>query len=673
MATVARLKALILGRARDPLRADTRHHMALVAFLAWVGLGADGLSSACYGPEEAFRALGDHTHLAPYLALAMAVTVFVIALAYNQVIELFPSGGGGYKVATHLLGARAGLLSGAALLVDYALTIAISVASGADAVFSLLPVGALGFKLLTAAALVCLLTVLNLRGIKESITVLLPIFLGFFVSHAYLIAQGIHAHREAIPRLFDAMVAETHSISLEHGWLFIAAILLRAYSLGGGTYTGLEAVSNNVNMLAEPRVSTGRYTMLYMALSLSFTAGGIILLYLLWEARPVPGQTLNAVVFASIIESWAIPEPWVREALLIGVLACEAGLLLVAANTGFLGGPAVLANMAADSWVPHQFRSLSVRLVTQNGVLLMGLAALAILVGTDGDVGVLVVLYSINVFLTFTLSLAGLVKHWWMYRRDERHWGRRLLLALTGLLVTSSILVVTFVEKFADGGWLTMLITAVVVIVCVFVRRHYLEVAVELEGVERLLAPAQVEDPDETKTVPRPRPAGTDGGVPGRSQPRGRDAHLTLGPAHVPGVLQELRVSLRGRGRCPEFLWAGGAAVAPLPDREHAALLHRLLSSPRARGDRPQCLRGRSQRRAGAAGRGGDGRVSAQPVLRGEARVRARELAHARPPQPDGLVGPTPAEPPRPVDGDHPAQALKTAKTAATERLAPPG
>ena len=502
MATVARLKALILGRARDPLRADTRHHMALVAFLAWVGLGADGLSSACYGPEEAFRALGDHTHLAPYLALAMAVTVFVIALAYNQVIELFPSGGGGYKVATHLLGARAGLLSGAALLVDYALTIAISVASGADAVFSLLPLGALGFKLITAAALVCLLTVLNLRGIKESITVLLPIFLGFFVSHAYLIAQGIHAHREAIPRLFDAMVAETHSISLEHGWLFIAAILLRAYSLGGGTYTGLEAVSNNVNMLAEPRVSTGRYTMLYMALSLSFTAGGIILLYLLWEARPVPGQTLNAVVFASIIESWAIPEPWVREALLIGVLACEAGLLLVAANTGFLGGPAVLANMAADSWVPHQFRSLSVRLVTQNGVLLMGLAALAILVGTDGDVGVLVVLYSINVFLTFTLSLAGLVKHWWMYRRDERHWGRRLLLALTGLLVTSSILVVTFVVKFADGGWLTMLITAVVVIVCVFVHRHYLEVAVDLEGVERLLAPAQVEDPDETKTVP---------------------------------------------------------------------------------------------------------------------------------------------------------------------------
>lgn len=192
--------------------------------------------------------------------------------------------------------------------------------------------------------------------------------------------------------------------------------------------------------------------------------------------------------------------------MLIGVLACEAGLLLVAANTGFLGGPAVLANMAADSWVPHQFRSLSVRLVTQNGVVLMGLAALSILLFTDGDVGVLVVLYSINVFLTFTLSLAGLVRHWWISRRDEARWRERLALALLGLTVTSSILVVTFVEKFADGGWLTVLITTVVVIVCLYVHRHYREVAVELEEVDRLLAPAQIDDPDETRPPPSLEP-----------------------------------------------------------------------------------------------------------------------------------------------------------------------
>ncbi len=188
-------------------------------------------------------------------------------------------------------------------------------------------------------------------------------------------------------------------------------MLLLAYSQGGGTYTGIEAVSNNVNVLAEPRVRTGKITMLYMALSLAFTAGGIILLYLLWNARPAEGQTLNAVAFGAIIESfgWDLP---VSQAALLIVLLLEAGLLFVAANTGFLGGPAVLSNMAADSWVPHQFRYLSTRLVTENGILVMGLASLVILLWTGGSVSTLVVLYSISVFLTFAVSLFGLCLYW---------------------------------------------------------------------------------------------------------------------------------------------------------------------------------------------------------------------------------------------------------------------
>ena len=131
-----RFRRLVIGPPRDPMAPETRHHITLIAFLAWVGLGADGLSSSNYGPEVAFRALGDHTGLALFLAMATAITVFVIALSYNQVIELFPTGGGGYKVATRLLGRRFGLVSGAALVVDYVLTIAISIAAGADAMFS---------------------------------------------------------------------------------------------------------------------------------------------------------------------------------------------------------------------------------------------------------------------------------------------------------------------------------------------------------------------------------------------------------------------------------------------------------------------------------------------------------------------------------------------------------
>jgi len=171
---LSKISETLLGKRLDPFSGQTRQHIALVAFLAWVGLGADGLSSSCYGPEEAFLALGRHTHLGLYMALATAITVFVIAIAYNQVIELFPTGGGGYKVATNLIGPHAGLVSGSALIVDYMLTIAISVASGADALFSLLPLGIHPFKIGFECVLIALLVMLNLRGMREAIKVLLP-------------------------------------------------------------------------------------------------------------------------------------------------------------------------------------------------------------------------------------------------------------------------------------------------------------------------------------------------------------------------------------------------------------------------------------------------------------------------------------------------------------------
>ena len=275
---ITKISETILGKRLDPFSGQTRQHIALIAFLAWIGLGADGLSSSCYGPEEAFLALGKHTHLGLYMALATAVTVFVIAVAYNQVIELFPTGGGGYKVATNLIGAHAGLVSGSALIVDYMLTIAISVASGVDAIFSLLPSAALPYKLITDLAIVVLLCFLNLRGMQESIKVLLPIFLGFFVTHVILILAGIGMQASRLGTLIPDTARETSQLTSEMGWLFAVSLFLRAYSLGGGTYTGIEAVSNNVQSLAEPRVATGKWTMFYMAASLSFTAGGIILL-----------------------------------------------------------------------------------------------------------------------------------------------------------------------------------------------------------------------------------------------------------------------------------------------------------------------------------------------------------------------------------------------------------
>ena len=488
MASPNKLRSIVIGAPRDPMHPETRRHIALIAFFAWVGLGADGLSSACYGPEEAYVALGTHTQLGLYLAAATIITVFIISLAYNQVIELFPNGGGGYKVATQLIGPRAGVTAGAALIVDYVLTIAISVASGADAVFSLLPVSWQSWKVAFAIALVLVLLTLNLRGIKEAIKILLPVFVGFVVIHAVLIIWGIYAHAERLPTLIPATLAETKAMAGEAGWTFVVATLLFAYSHGGGTYTGLEAVSNNINTLAEPRVRTGKWTMFYMAMSLAFTAGGILVLYMLWDAVKVPGQTLNATVFGAIIDEFNLGSPALNETALLVVLLLEAGLLFIAANTGFLGGPAVLANMAADSWVPRQFRQLSSRLVTQNGIVLMAVAALVVLLWSKGSVALLVVLYSINVFLTFSIALWGLCLYWVRNRRSAEHWRWRLALSATGLFVTSGILLVLIFGKFFDGGWVTLLITGGVIALCAAIRWHYHETREQLRKIDKLFS-----------------------------------------------------------------------------------------------------------------------------------------------------------------------------------------
>jgi len=501
------LGRILVGRPLDPLDPRTRHGLALAAFLAWIGLGADGLSSSCYGPEETFRALGEHSHLGLWLVFATAATVFVIALAYNQVIELFPSGGGGYKAATKLLGPYAGLLSGSALIVDYILTITISIASGVDALFSFLPTQWLHYKLGAEIVGVLLLLGLNLRGMKESIRVLLPLFVGFFVSHVLLIVYGIQHQAAVLDGLITETVVETHELAGTSGLVFTIALLLRAYSLGGGTYTGIEAVSNNVNILKEPRVRTGHLTMFYMAASLAFVASGILLLYLLWDVQPVAGRTLNAVTFEAIIASLPIGSTGQAHALLVAVLVFEACLLFVAANAGFLGGPSVLANMAADRWVPRQFRQLSSRLVTQNGLLVMGFAALAALIATGGSVGLLVVLYSINVFITFSLSLLGLCRHWLEQRRYRQPWLRSFLLSALGFTVCAFILGVTLFEKFGEGGWVTLLITSGVISLGLLIHRHYEGVARQMALIENHFAPrpgwdTDLENPPQDKTAP---------------------------------------------------------------------------------------------------------------------------------------------------------------------------
>ena len=478
------LKNIFIGRARSLSDERIFHKISLIALFAWVGLGADGLSSSCYGPESAFLALKEHTFLSLFVAAASVLTIVVICASYSQIIELFPSGGGGYLVASKLLSVHAGVISGCALIVDYVLTIAISVASGADALFSLTPPHWLHWKLAFGAAGVAFLTLLNLRGVKESVLLCVPVFMLFVLTHGFAIAYALCAHAGDLPQIGHGLWNDASRTSSEVGIFGLMAIVLRAYSLGAGTYTGIEAVSNGLPILREPRAQTGRRTMLYMGSSLALTVGGLLLAYLLYRVVPVEGKTLNAVLFERITANWPVAVAHVFVTL---ALLAAAALLLIAAQAGFLDGPRVMANMALDRWFPVRFATLSDRLVTQNGVLLMGGAALLVLLLAHGSVELLVVLYSINVFITFSLSQLGMVRHWWLHRATALAWRRKLLINGVGLALTSGILVSLCVVKFFEGGWVTLLVTGLLVAETFWINRHYRQTREQLRRLDELV------------------------------------------------------------------------------------------------------------------------------------------------------------------------------------------
>ncbi|HEY6035291.1 MAG TPA: APC family permease, partial [Kofleriaceae bacterium] len=492
----------LLGRARDLRDPHVFHQMSLVAFLAWVGLGADGLSSSSYGPEEAFKAIGhwapegcntavkdvagchfipDHAYLAVFLAGAIAATVFIISWSYRRIIEEFPHGGGGYIVATKHLGPYVGAVSGSALLVDYVLTIAISLASGADAIFNFLPEAWLPYKLASVLGVLCVLTLMNLRGVKESVTVLTPIFLLFLVTHAILIFGAIGTNLGHTSEIASSVSAGARSHVSTAGMIGVLLVFMRAFSLGGGTFTGIEAVSNGLAIMREPRVRTAKRTMLLMAVSLAITASGILLAYLLLHIVPEKGKTMNGLLAAKFVGDGGLATVFV-----VLTMISEGALLFVAAQAGFVDGPRVMANMALDQWMPHRFAALSEQLTMRNGVYLMAAAAALLLVYTKGSVDALVVMYSINVFITFTLSNVAMVRH--AAHAKQPNWRRAVFVHLLAATVCGMILVVTLVEKFAEGGWVTSVITATLVGVCFMIRRHYRTVGGKVAELSRELS-----------------------------------------------------------------------------------------------------------------------------------------------------------------------------------------
>jgi amino acid transporter len=479
--TRKKIEELFFGKAKDPNDPSVHHGIRLVAFLAWVGLGADGLSSACYGPEATFKALGEHSHLAPYLALAIVITVSVLSAAYSSTIAAFPSGGGGYTVASATLGRHAGMICGCALVIDYVLTVAISVAAGADALFSLpfIPDAWREWKFAAVVAGVAFLMILNFRGVKDSVIMLLPIFMLFLLTHAVLILLAVF-------KPTGAPVVSAPSTTAGLGTWVTFGLLLKAYSHGAGTYTGIEAISNSLSILREPRVQTARRAMLYMAVSLSLVAGGLLMGYLHMTVSSVEGKTFNAVLAERVFGSSAAGQITVAVTLF-----AEATLLVCAAQAGFIDGPRVLASMAVDSWVPRRFSRLSDRLVVSNGIFLIGAGGLAAILVTRGNVDLLVIIYSFSVFVTFLLSQTGMVKYWFTHTTEKGY--LRGAVSILAALLSATILAALFKAEGARYAAYALGAILALSTFCVLVKNHYQNVLKRLQRLNPIVQAAEAD------------------------------------------------------------------------------------------------------------------------------------------------------------------------------------
>ncbi|MCE1187495.1 MAG: APC family permease, partial [Ignavibacteria bacterium] len=329
-----------------------------------------------------------------------------------------------------------------------------------------------------------ILTILNLRGVKEAVVPLIPIFMSFVFLHAFAIIYTIITHSFSAGQVYTKAVGEFSNSYTELGLMGTVLLIMKSFSMGAGTYTGIEAVSNGLPILRDPKVKTAHKTMRYISVSLSITVMGIMFSYLLFNVHPSENKTLNAIAFESLSSGW---DPFWAKIFMFAILFSEAALLFIAAQTGFLDGPRVLSNMALDKWMPSRFANLSDRLVTKNGILLMGVASFVLMALAKGSVSFLVVLYSINVFITFCLSQLGMVRHWWQERKSAKGWQKKLLVNAIGLIVTTIVLITVIYIKFEEGGWITIVVTGSLVFISYKIKQHYSDTFVLLKRLDEIV------------------------------------------------------------------------------------------------------------------------------------------------------------------------------------------
>ncbi|MFD6513555.1 APC family permease [Rhodococcus sp. NPDC060176] len=490
-------KRLLLGR---PFRSDKLGHTLLPKRIALPVFASDAMSSVAYAPEEIFLVLSvagiSAYAYTPWIGLSVAIVMAVVVASYRQNVHAYPSGGGDYEVATVNLGPTAGLTVGSALMVDYVLTVAVSISSAASNIGSALPFVA-QHKVLFAVAAIVLLTAVNLRGIRESGTAFaIPTYafivgmflmLGWGFFRIYVLGEDVHAESSS----FTLNAEDSHLYGIAFAFL-----IARAFSSGCAALTGVEAISNGVPAFQKPKSRNAATTLLLLGSIAIVLLMGIIILAqkigIVYAHNPqeqlvgAPEGYHQKTLIAQIAEA-------VFSGFPIGFffMAIVTALILVlAANTAFNGFPVLGSILAQDRYLPRQLHTRGDRLAFSNGILFLSGAAIAFVVVFGAEVTKLIQLYIVGVFVSFVLSQTGMIKHWTRHLKSETDKAQRARMQRSrvinsiGLAMTATVLIIVLITKFAAGAWIAIVAMVAIFIVMKMIRKHYDSVAAELEEQE---------------------------------------------------------------------------------------------------------------------------------------------------------------------------------------------
>jgi amino acid transporter len=467
------MRVLLMKRwlVGPPMPLAQARHERLSKRVALAVFSSDAMSSVAYATEEILLILvlagTVAVHLAVPISLAIIGLLVIVAVSYQQTIHAYPSGGGSYIVARANLGTVPGLIAAAALLVDYVLTVAVSVAAGVAAITSAMPAIAT-HKVALGVVFVAGIALANIRGVRESGRIFAVPTYFFIASFGFMLLVG--GYRLLTGALEPAPPAATPALE-PFAWFLV----LRAFASGCTAMTGTEAISNGIPAFKPPEARNAAITLGWMAAILGTLFIGITVLGSALAVLPTPAETVVSQIARRLFGSGLV---------YYAIQASTAMILVLAANTSFADFPRLASLLARDRFVPRQFATLGERLVFSNGILVLAGFAALLLALFGGDTHALIPLYAVGVFISFTLSQGGMVRHWWSER--SAGWRHRMLINGLGATATGVVTIVIAVTKFSHGAWIVVLVVPILVTTFLMMSRHYDEVAqdLSLEGLE---------------------------------------------------------------------------------------------------------------------------------------------------------------------------------------------